>query len=189
MDAATVRRLWWAVVLRGLAAIVFGILAFVVPGLTLLGLILLFGAYALIEGVFNVIATIRGGVGDRAWWSLLLEGLVSIAAGLVTLVAPGLSALVLLYVMAAWAILTGALEIAAAIRLRKVIANEWWLGLSGALSVAFGTVLMITPATGALAVIWLIGTYAIVFGMVLVALGVRLRRQPATGRARMARAA
>ena len=128
-------RRWWAVALRGVAAIVFGILAFVMPGVTLAALILLFGAYALVDGVLDVVAAVSGRTGARSWWALLLAGLVSIAAGLVTFFWPELTAIALVYVIAAWAIVRGVFEIAAAVRLRTVIASEWWLGLSGALSI------------------------------------------------------
>jgi len=174
---------WWAFGLRGLAAVLFGVLAFVMPGLTLTVLVLLWGAYALVDGVFALVAAFR--ITNDHRWGLLLEGLVGIAAGLVTFFYPGITALVLLYIIAAWAIITGVLELVAAVRLRKVINNEWWLILSGIVSVLFGVVLVAAPGSGALAVVWLIGSYAIVFGVLLLALAVRLRsmtgqRQTAT---------
>jgi uncharacterized membrane protein HdeD (DUF308 family) len=165
---------WWAVALRGGLAILFGLMTFAVPALTLASLIWLFGAYAIIEGAVNLFAAARGH-GQRPWWVLVIEGAASIGAGVVTFALPGLTALVLLYVIAARAIVTGALEILAAIRLRARIAHEWWLGLSGALSIAFGVLLMAAPVAGALAVVLWIGAYAVVFGALLVGLAFRLR--------------
>src|SRR5262249_54595737 len=147
------------------------------PGVTLAVLVLLFGAYALVDGIFNVIAAISGRSGAQSWWMLLLEGLVSVAAGLVTFFMPGLTALTLVYIISAWAIITGVLEIVGAIRLRKVITNEWWLALSGVLSIAFGALIAYAPGAGALALVFWIGAYALVFGALLVGLGFRLRRR------------
>jgi uncharacterized membrane protein HdeD (DUF308 family) len=176
-DAGVLARHWWAIVIRGLASIIFGILAFVMPGVTLAVLVLLFGAWALVDGIFNIIAALSGRSGSRSWWMVLLEGLVSVAAGLVTFFMPGLTALTLVYVISAWAIITGVLEVVAAIRLRKEITNEWWLALSGVLSIVFGALLAIAPGAGALALIFWIGAYAVVFGALLVGLGFRLRRR------------
>jgi uncharacterized membrane protein HdeD (DUF308 family) len=176
-NADTLARNWWAIALRGLAGIIFGILAFVMPGVTLAVLVLLFGAYALVDGIFNIIAAVTGRTGAQSWWMLLLEGLVSVAAGLVTFFMPGLTALTLVYVISAWAIITGVLEIVAAIRLRKLITNEWWLALGGVLSIVFGAFIAAAPGAGALALVFWIGAYAIVFGALLVAVGFRLRRR------------
>jgi uncharacterized membrane protein HdeD (DUF308 family) len=172
---------WWVFALRGLAAIVFGILAFIWPGVTLAFLVLLWGAYALIDGILGLLASFRTGQDHR--WALLIEGLVGIAAGIATFAWPGLTALVLVYIIAAWALITGVLEILAAIRLRKVIDNEWWMAGSGALSVLFGIVLFVAPGAGALALVWLIAAYAIVFGIILLALAFRLRGMAHGGRA------
>jgi uncharacterized membrane protein HdeD (DUF308 family) len=168
-------RNWWAIALRGVVAILFGILAWVMPGVTLAALVLLYGSYALVDGIFNVVAAVTGPGSARPSWTMLLAGLVSIAAGLVTFLWPGLTALALVYLIAAWAIVRGVFEIAAAIRLRTVITGEWWLGLSGALSILFGALLMVAPGAGAVAMVWWIGTWAVIVGIVLVALGVRLR--------------
>lgn len=189
MDTQSLARNWWAIALRGVVAIIFGVLTFIVPGLTLAVLVALFGAYALVEGVFNVIAAVRGRGGAQPWWALLLEGLVSLAAGIVTFAMPGLTALVLVYVIAAWAIITGVLEIGAAMRLRQRITGEWWQVASGVLSVVFGGLLIAAPGAGALALVFWIGGYAIVFGALLVALAFRLRTWRAEERPRMARAA
>ena len=175
MEIAVLARNWWVIALRGVIAIVFGVITLLLPGVTLAALMLLFGAYALVEGILNIVAAIRDRRGGRTSGALLLEGMVSIAAGLITIVVPGVTALALLYLIAAWAIITGVLEIVAAVRLRKVIRHEWWLALSGALSVILGVLMMIAPAAGALAVVLWIGAYAIVFGVLLVALAFRLR--------------
>ena len=164
---------WWTLVLRGLAALLFGILAYVWPDITFTALVLLFGAYALWDGVFALIGAFRT-QGERRW-ILLLEGLVSIAAGLVTFFWPGAATLAILTIIAAWAIVTGVFEIIAAIRLRKEIEGEWFLFLSGLLSLFFGIALVIWPVAGLVAVTWMIGAYAIVFGILLIVLGVRLR--------------
>jgi uncharacterized membrane protein HdeD (DUF308 family) len=182
-------RNWWAIALRGGVAIIFGILAWAMPGVTLAALMLLYGSYALVDGVFSVIAAVRGRSGAGPSWTLLLAGLASIAAGLVTLLMPGLTAIVLVYVIAAWAMVRGVLEISAAVRLRRDITNEWWLGLSGALSIIFGVLLMLAPGAGAVAMVWWIGTWSMVLGLVLVVLGVRLRgvwHETATRRPRAA---
>jgi uncharacterized membrane protein HdeD (DUF308 family) len=167
---------WWAVALRGAAALIFGILTAFWPDISLTALVLLFGSFAIVYGVFNIITAVRRRRGERRWWALLLEGLVSVAVGTVTLIMPDLTALALVYVIAAWALLTGILEVAAAIMLRRHIRGEWWLALAGVLSVAFGAVLAIWPGVGALALVLWIGAYAIVLGILLIALGIKLRR-------------
>lgn len=167
-------RNWWVVMLRGLAGILFGIITFFAPAISLAALVLLFGAYAFADGVLAIVSAIRHRAADR-WWMLLLEGIVGIAAGVLTFLWPGITALALLYVIAAWALVTGVFEIAVAIRLRKVITGEWLLALSGVLSIALGVLLVIFPGAGALAVVIWIGAYAFVFGALLFALGLRLR--------------
>jgi uncharacterized membrane protein HdeD (DUF308 family) len=168
-------RNWWALVLRGLFAVLFGIIALAWPGITLGALVLLYGAYALAAGVFAIASIMAGRTWGRPWWSLLVEGLVGIAVGIMTFAWPGITALVLLYLIAAWAFVTGIFEIVAAIRLREEIRGEWLLALSGILSILFGLALVVYPGAGALAVVWLIGAYAIAFGALLIALGFRLR--------------
>ena len=164
---------WWTLVLRGLAAIIFGILAYVWPGITFTVLVLFFGAYALWDGIFALIAAFRA-QGERRW-ALVLEGLVGVAAGLVTFFWTGAATLALLVIIAAWAIVTGVFEIIAAIRLREEIEGEWLLLVSGLLSVLFGIALAVWPAAGLVAVTWLIGAYAILYGILLIMLGFRLR--------------
>jgi uncharacterized membrane protein HdeD (DUF308 family) len=171
-----------------LAGILFGIITFFAPGISLAALVLLFGAYALVDGVLAIVSAVRRRGADR-WWLLLLEGLVGIAAGVLTFLWPAITAIALLYVIAAWALVTGAFEIAAAIRLRKAITGEWLLALSGIFSIALGVLLVLYPGPGALAVTIWIGAYAFVFGALLFALGLRLRgvgsprarREPAHG--------
>jgi uncharacterized membrane protein HdeD (DUF308 family) len=166
---------WWALALRGLAAIVFGVLCFVRPGLSLFALLFLFGAYALVDGVFNLVMGIKGRHDLPRWGVLVAEGVASIAAGALTFVWPKITALVLLYIIAAWAVVTGVLEMVAAVRLRKQIHGEWMMGLAGVLSIAFGVLLSLFPGAGALTVVFWIGAYCVVFGGVLIALAFRLR--------------
>ena len=175
MAITVLARNWGAIAIRGVAAIIFGLLTFLMPGLTLAALVLLFGAYALVDGVFSIIAAVRRRAGDP-WWALLLEGVVGIAAGIATFALPGLTAVTLIYVIAAWAIVTGVLEVAAAVGLRRQLSGEWRLVLSGVLSIVFGVLMMVAPGAGALAMMLWIGAYAIVFGVLLLALAFRLRR-------------
>jgi uncharacterized membrane protein HdeD (DUF308 family) len=171
----TLARNWWALALRGVLAILFGIVAFIWPGLTLISLVLLFGAYAFVDGIFSIIAAWRGRETNERWWVLLLEGVLGIAAGVIAFVWPDAAAVGLLYVIAAWAILTGILEIVAAIRLRQEIDNEWLLGLTGVASIIFGLLLAIWPGVGLLTLTWIIGGYAIAFGVLMLLLAFRLR--------------
>jgi len=166
-------RHWWVIALRGVAAVLFGVLAFVWPGITLAVLVLLFGAYALVDGVLGIVVAVRGGTEHRL--AMGLEGVVGVLAGLAAFVYPGLTALVLLYIIAFWAILTGVLEVVAAVRLRRAITNEWGLIIGGVLSVLFGIVLIAAPGAGALAVVFLIGAYAVLFGVALLILSWGLR--------------
>ena len=166
---------WSALALRGVLAILFGLLVFVWPGLTLWVLILFFGANALVDGVLALVAAVRGGASGARWWGMLIEGILGVATGIITFLWPALTALVLLYVIAAWAIVIGIFEIIAAIRLRKEIEGEWLLGLRGALAILFGVVLFANPGAGALAVVWVIGAFSIVLGVLELALAFRLR--------------
>lgn len=189
IDADMLARNWWVIVLRGVLGIVFGVLTFVVPVATLGALVLLFGAYALVDGIVSILAAARGRTGGRPWWTLVLAGFVGVGAGVVTFFWPGLTALALMYVIAVWAMVMGALQIGAAVRLRQVITNEWWLGLAGALSIVLGGLLMIAPGVGALAMVLWIGAWAVVHGISLVALGIRLRGQRSDHRDTVRRAA
>ncbi|MEA2641156.1 MAG: hypothetical protein QOF51_2550, partial [Chloroflexota bacterium] len=153
----------------------FGLAMFVWPGISLFVLVIMFGAYALVDGAFAVFSAIRASHENNRWWTVLLEGLVGIVVGVLTFIWPAITALALLYLIAAWALITGVLEIVAAVRLRRMITNEWLLGLAGALSIVFAIALVANPAAGALALVWLIGAYALVFGVLLIGLGFRLR--------------
>jgi uncharacterized membrane protein HdeD (DUF308 family) len=169
-------RNWGLVALRGVMALAFGLLTIARPGITLAALVILFGAYALIDGLFSVWAALANRRGEPHWVALLLAGLAGIAVGIVTFLMPGITALILLYFIAAWAIIRGAAEIAMAIQLRKVLTGEWLLALAGVVSVLFGAFLLMYPGPGALAVILWIGIWAAVLGVVVIALAFRLRQ-------------
>ncbi|MEA2511877.1 MAG: hypothetical protein QOJ59_1364 [Thermomicrobiales bacterium] len=167
-------RNWWALALRGLAAIIFGVVAWIWPDLTVTALVILFGAYALVDGAFAIVTAVtRRARDDRL--ILVLQGIAGIALGIMTLVWPDITALTLLYFIAAWAILTGIFEVVAAIRLRRVITGEFLLALSGVASIIFGLAIAIFPGSGAVALVWLIGAYAVVIGILLIMLAFRLR--------------
>lgn len=167
---------WWTLVVRGVAALLFGIATLFVPGVSLTALVLIWGGYAIVDGAFNLMLAMNRGRSGERWGWFLLEGILSVAAGVLTFLWPAITAVVLLVVIATWAVLTGVMEIATAAWMRRVIRNDWLLALSGVLSVVFGVLLFARPAAGALAVAWLIGCYAIAFGALLLALGVRLYR-------------
>jgi uncharacterized membrane protein HdeD (DUF308 family) len=168
---------WRWFVTRGVIGILFGIVAFVWPGLTWLALVAAFAAYAFLDGIASLFAAFGRDAGERRWGVLLAEGIAGIAVGVLTVVWPARMAVAFVYVVGFWGILTGALEISAAYRLRKLVQHEWLLALAGVLSVVFGIVVWFWPAAGALALVWWIGSYAIVFGALLVGLGLRLRRR------------
>jgi uncharacterized membrane protein HdeD (DUF308 family) len=170
-----VTRNWWAFILRGLLAILFGIATWFWPGLTARVLVTLFGAYALVDGVFTIMTGIAARDENQRWWAQVLRGMAGVILGIAVFVWPGVTALILLYFIAAWALATGVLEIIAAIQLRKLVENEWLLVLGGLASVLFGVLLFVFPGEGALTLLWLISLYAIVFGVLLIALGIRLR--------------
>ena len=172
-------RNWWALVLRGIFAILFGLVAFFIPGAALFALVILFGAYSLVDGVLAVVAAVRAAQSHTRWMSFALEGLVGILVGLVTFFWPHITALALVYVIAFWAIVTGVLELVAAVQLRKHIKNEWLLIIGGVLSLVFGAWIAFEPGGGALAIVWIIAWYAILFGVLLVGLGLRLRNHVA----------
>ena len=166
---------WWHLLLRGLAAIAFGVLTWLWPGISLAALVLLFGAYALMDGVLAVWTALSGRKEYDGWWVLLLIGLLGIGVGVMTFATPGLTAYALLLYIAIWAIFRGVLEIATAIRLRKEIEGEWVLVLGGVISVAFGALILARPGAGALAVLSLIAIYAVLVGILLVMLAFKLR--------------
>jgi uncharacterized membrane protein HdeD (DUF308 family) len=184
MNEALVRS-WWILALRGVIAIVFGVLAVSWPGITLMALVALFAVYALLSGAVSVIGAVRNRSRDDNWWLLLLVGLVSIGAGVVAIVHPGLTALVLVLVMGANALVTGVLDIAAAIRLRKSMRGEWLMILNGVASIVFGILVFLFPGAGALALVWLISLYALITGVLMLALSLRLRTKatPSAGEA------
>jgi uncharacterized membrane protein HdeD (DUF308 family) len=180
---------WWALALRGAIAILFGLAALLRPGIALQALILLFGAYVLVDGVFSVVGVFGGTRGGTPRWLVLVEGVAGILAGLIAFVFPILTAVFLLYLIAAWAIVTGIAEIATAIRLRKEIQGEWALIVGGILSVLFGVLLgVVGPFAGILSLIWLIGAYAIAFGVLLLVTAFRVRGQDNQGGQRPRRA-
>jgi len=168
-------RNWWALALRGVFAIIFGLIALINPGLTLYALVILFGAYSLVDGVFGVAAAVRAAEAHNRWGWLLVSGIAGILTGIIAFVVPGAVALVLLYFIAAWALVTGVLELLAGFRLRGHLANEWLLLLGGAASIIFGVLLIVQPGAGALALLWLIGIYALIFGVLVLVLAFRLR--------------
>jgi uncharacterized membrane protein HdeD (DUF308 family) len=167
---------WWLFLLRGLAALAFGILTLIWPGITLLTLIIFFGAYALIDGIFAVSAGIFGTTNIAPRWWLILVGLFGIIAGIGTFAWPAITAIVLLFFIAGWAIAIGLFQIVGAIQLRKEIENEWWLVLKGALSVLFGIALIMWPGAGVLALAWLIGFYAILFGILTIGFAFNVKK-------------
>lgn len=168
-------RNWWTLAIRGMVAILFGLAAFFWPSLTVMILVALFGAYALVDGLVALVAAVRAMQQQNRWWPLLLQGLAGIAAGIVTFFYPGITAVALLFIIAAWAIITGIFSVIAAIELRRHISGEWLLGLSGIASILFGILLIAQPLTGALALVWLIGIYAVIFGVLELGLAFRLR--------------
>jgi uncharacterized membrane protein HdeD (DUF308 family) len=173
--AVTLSRNWWVLLLRGVVAILFGVLTLMRPGISLVSLLLLFGAYALADGTLGAWTAITHRKDRENWWVLLLEGLIGIGVGALTLMKPGLTALALLFYISIWAIATGVLEILAAVRLRQEIKGEWMLILAGLASVVFGVLLMARPGAGALAVLWLIASYAILFGLLFVVLAFKVK--------------
>jgi uncharacterized membrane protein HdeD (DUF308 family) len=183
----TLTRYWWAVALRGALAVLFGVTALVWPGITVFALVLLFGAYSLVDGAFTLAAAVgrrnRGtpDIGGRIW--LVIQGIAGIAIGVIAFAWPGITALTLLWLIGIWAVVIGLLEVVAAVRLRRELRREWLLELSGAVTALFGILLIAWPAAGVLTLVALIGISAVVFGAALLAFAVRLRRQtrPARG--------
>jgi uncharacterized membrane protein HdeD (DUF308 family) len=162
------RRYWWMLVIRGVIAILFGLAALVWPGLTALVLVYLFGAFALFDGILAVVLSLQERAVAPRWWVLLIEGIVGILIGVLTFFSPLVTALALLYLIAAWAILTGVIEIVAAFSLRRALVLEWTLAIAGILSILLGILLAVQPVSGIITVVWIIGIYAIVFGVLLV---------------------
>ena len=166
---------WWSLVLRGIVAVAFGVMAFLLPGIALAAFILLFGAYALIDGVFAIMSGIRPHGAHGRDWLLVIGGVAGVVVGLFAFVQPDLTAVALVYLIGAWAIVTGAFEIAAALRLRGAVRNTAWLIAEGVISVAFGVLVWVVPGDGALALIWLIAAFAVASGFMFIFFGLRLR--------------
>jgi uncharacterized membrane protein HdeD (DUF308 family) len=175
MMIESLKRHWWVPVIRGIAAIVFGIIAFVYPGLTVATLVLFFGAWVLIDGIFRVVGAIGHRASDPDWGWHIVIGIVGIIVGLLTFHAPQITALALVIYIAAWALMIGASEIALAVKLRREIKGEWFLILMGLASIVFAILLLWNPVAGAAAVIWLIAWYAVVLGVLAIFFGFRLR--------------
>jgi uncharacterized membrane protein HdeD (DUF308 family) len=168
-------RHWWIILLRGLLAIVLGVLAWLSPGIMISTLVLFFGLYALVDGILGIWTAITGGNKHESWWVLILWGLTGIGIGILTFLAPAITTMALLFYIAIWAVVTGVLEIVVSIHLRNEIEGEWLLILAGLLSVFFGIVIMVQPGAGALTLLWLIALYAIIFGIILVVLAFKAR--------------
>ena len=161
--------------IRGVVGIAAGILALLWPGLTIAFLVVLFGAYAFIDGLTNIIIGLKRSPGRGPSWATFAQGLVGVIAGVLTFLFPPVATLVLVYWIAAWALMTGVLEISAAVRLRREIKGEWLLALSGGLSVVFGILLFVFPAMGIIAIAWILGAYAAASGVILAALAIRMK--------------
>lgn len=182
--ATLLARNWWTLALRGILALVFGLAVFVWPTITLRVLVRLFAVFAFVGGIFALSAALRDRRTNTPWWVLLLEGIFGIIAGLLVFFWPAITGLILLYLIAAWALVSGVFELILAIQLRKQIENEWLLAAAGLASLLLGLFLAIWPVTSVLAILWLIGAYAIIFGVILLILAFRLRnwnqQQPPT---------
>jgi uncharacterized membrane protein HdeD (DUF308 family) len=171
---------WWAVAIRGVCGIIFGLIALFLPGATILTLVLFFSAYMLVDGIFGVVAAVRAASHHQRWGLLVLEGVLNIAVGVIAFIWPGLTAVTFVLLIAAWAIVTGVLEIVAAVRLHPEY-GRWWLILSGVASVIFGVLLVVAPLAGVIVVTWWIGAFALIFGIMLLVLAFRLRARKDSG--------
>jgi len=167
-------RHWWLLVLNGVFAVLFGIAAFVWPGITFAALVLLFGAYTFVFGLLMVGFGLMAAGEAEDWWALLLAGILGIVIGVFAFAQPAAMALALVYVIGMWAMVTGLLELVAAIKLRKIINDEWLMALGGVISIIFGVLVLAQPAAGAMAIVYLFGVYAVLLGITQVVLGIRL---------------
>lgn len=172
------RNNWWALVLRGAISILFALATFALPGITIAVLVTIFGFYALFDGVFAIVSTVKAVQGHRRWGAFLFEGIVGILFGLYAIVFPIAAAAAFVIFVAVWAIFTGILEIMAAIRLRRHIKGEWLLVMLGVLSILLGVILVAAPISGAVFLVWIFASYGLIFGVLLIALGFRMRRLP-----------
>ncbi len=168
-------RNWWALLIRGLAAILFGLFALIFPVAAGAALVILFGAYAFVDGIFAIISAVRAAEAHQRWGAFLFEGIVGLIVAAIVFFEPRAAAIGLYITIAIWAVVTGILEIVAAVQLRKVLPNDWLLLLGGIASILFGILMIVYPLAGALTVIWLIGAYAIVFGVIMVGFSFRMR--------------
>lgn len=169
-------RIWWSFFFRGVIAILFGLTALLLPTVTIEILVILVGAFFFADGVLSIIGSFASKEVETSWWVSLLEGLAGISIGILTFIWPSATLVAIILLIAIWALLTGALEIIAAIRLRKHIRGEWFLGLSGIISILFGSILLARPGVGAVALVWIIGAYAIFFGILMIFLGFKLKK-------------
>jgi uncharacterized membrane protein HdeD (DUF308 family) len=166
---------WWALALRGAAALLLSIVAFTLPGPTLAAIVLVFGVYAIADGVFAIVAAVRGLRRHERWGAMLIQGIAGVVAGAIAIMWPAIGALALTYLVAAWALVTGALEIVAAVKLRKLMTGEWLLILSGVLSIILAVLLTLFPGVGMLVLTWWLGAYAFAYGVIGLALALRVR--------------
>lgn len=166
---------WWALLIRGIAAVIFGVLAFLWPGITWITIAIFFGAYALVDGIFAIVATFRAAQAHQRWWPFLIEGIVGILIAAITFYDIRITITALYLTIAAWAFLTGIFELVAAVQLRKLIANEIWLIVGGIASIAFGVLMLMYPLLAAIVIIYIIAGYAIVFGFIMIGFAFRLR--------------
>jgi uncharacterized membrane protein HdeD (DUF308 family) len=166
---------WWALALRGAAALLLSLVAFTLPGATLAAIVLIFGVYAITDGLFTIVAAVRGLRRHERWGAMFAQGIAGVAAGLIAILWPAIGALALTYLVAGWALVTGALEIAAAVKLRRVVKGEWLLILSGFLSIVLAVLLALFPGVGMVVLAWWLGAYAFAYGVIGLALALRVR--------------
>jgi uncharacterized membrane protein HdeD (DUF308 family) len=167
--------IWWVLALRGAAALLLSIVAFTLPGPTLAAIVLVFGVYAIADGVFAIVAAVRGIRRHERWGAMLIQGIAGIVAGAIAILWPAIGALALTYLVAAWALVTGTLEIVAAVKLRKLMTGEWLLILSGVLSIILAVLLTLFPGVGMVVLTWWLGAYAFAYGVIGLALALRVR--------------
>jgi uncharacterized membrane protein HdeD (DUF308 family) len=176
-------RNWWMLLVRGIAAVIFGLLALFTPLAAGAALVILFGAYAFVDGIFALFAAIRAVEAKERWLPLLIEGIVGLVIAAITFYDLTLTALALYFTIAAWAFITGVLEVVAAVRLRKLMEHAWLLVLGGICSIAFGGLMVLFPELGVTTVIYLIGAYAVLFGVLMISFSLRLRAHAGHGTA------